>query len=322
LSSGRPRAIREGDAIVSVVVCGHDGAHHLPALLAALGRQTLPRDRFEVVYVDDASTDESVALVERSGLARVVRTDSRIGLPRARNAGLRAARGDVLAFTDVDTVPDERWLEAGFRRFEDPEVDFLAGGISMPVGARPTIAALVDATTYLDQELYVQAGFAAGANFWVRRSVAASIGGFNEQLEYYGGDDEEFGWRLRAAGVRLHYAPEVRLTHPPRVRLRDIVRKAYRGGASYAVRRRLATGLVSGSRPMYRQLRPYVPPKRLRRLSRVVELDYEPTILELLQMHAARYLCVQLPTIVGDYVGERRWRGRKVAQLDATPRGA
>ena len=312
----------DGAGIVSVVVCGHDGAHHLPGLLGALAAQTLARDRFEVVYVDDASTDGSASVVERSGLARVVRAEARIGLPRARNAGIQAARGEVLAFTDVDTVPDERWLEAGWRRFEDPTVDFLAGGITIPVGSKPTIAALVDATTFLDQESYVQSGYPAGANFWIRRSLAESVGGFNEQLEYYGGDDEEFGWRVRAAGVRLDYAPEVRLTHPPRVRLRELARKAYRGGFSYAVRRRVETGSLSGTRPMFRQLRPYLPPKRLRRLSRVVELDYEPTVLELVQMHIARYLWVQLPTIIGDYVGERRWRGRTVLVRDATLHGA
>ena len=126
------------------------------------------------------------------------------------------------------------------------------------------------------------------------------------------------GWRLKAAGVRLDYAPEVRLTHPPRERLRDITGKAYRGGLSYAARRRVATGSESGTRPIFRRFRAYLPPKRLRRLPRVVELDYEPTVLELVQMHVARYLCVQLATIVGDYVGERRWRARSAAVLDPT----
>lgn len=322
LGSERIREADDADGMVSVVVCGHNGAHFLPKLLDALARQTLPRERFEIVYVDDASTDDSLRVVEQSGLARIVRAETRIGLPRARNAGIRAARGTVLAFTDVDTVPDERWLENGSRRFGDPTVDYLAGGITMPVGPKPTIAALVDATTYLDQEMYVPAGYAAGANFWVRRSAANRVGGFNERLANYGGDDEEFGWRLRAAGMRLDYAPEVRLTHPPRVRLRDVANKAYRGGISYAPRRRLATGAVRSTVPMFRQPRLYLPPKRLRRLSRVVALDYEPTVLELLQLHVARYFCVQLATIVGDYVGEREWRARPAPPLDPTLHGA
>ena len=293
-----------------MIVCGRDGARSLPTLLAALQRQTLARERFELIYVDDGSTDGSPELAEASGLARVLRAAPAVGLPAARNLGIRAAHGDVLAFTDVDTLPADDWLAAGCRRFEEPGLGYLAGGIAIPVGPKPSIAALVDATTYLDQELYVAAGFAAGANFWVRRSIAERVGGFNEELEHYGGDDEEFGWRLTSSGVRLQYAPEVRLAHPPRVRLRDVLRKAYRLGDAQAAGRRVPTGALSGTEPMFRQRWHYRPPLRMRRLARVLELDYEPTVIQLVQMHVVRYVCVQLATIAGDFAGERRLRDR------------
>lgn len=303
--------------LVSVIICGRDGAGFLPKLLGALQRQTLPRDRFEVVYIDDGSADGSADLVEASGRARVLRAEPAVGLPTARNLGIRAARGDVLAFTDVDTVPADDWLAAGCRRFDEAGVEYLAGGISIPVGPKPSVAALVDATTFLDQELYVTAGFAAGANFWVRRSAAERVGGFNEQLEHYGGEDEEFGWKLTTSGVRLEYAPEVRLTHPPRVHLRDLIRKAYRLGDAQAARRRVRTGSLSGTRPMFRQSWQYRPPRRMRRMSRILELDYEPTVLELVQMHIVRYFCVQLATVAGDYAGERR--RRRQSRLELAP---
>ncbi|HEX2412046.1 MAG TPA: glycosyltransferase [Solirubrobacteraceae bacterium] len=230
---------------------------------------------------------------------------TRVGLPRARNLGIGAARGEVLAFTDVDTTPDARWLEAGLRRFDEDGAEFLAGAIAVPIGQRPSIAALVDATTFFDQESYVIAGFAAGANVWVRRSVVERFGGFNEALERYGGDDEEFGYRLTGAGVRLMHAPEVLVTHPPRRRLRDMARKAFRLGYSQAARRRVPAGSLSGTIPLYRRPSNYLPKRRLQRLVRVAALAYEPTIVELLKMHAARYVCVQLAGLAGDYAGER-----------------
>jgi GT2 family glycosyltransferase len=296
--------------LISVVVCGHNGAPTLPLLLAALTRQTLARSDFEVVYVDDASTDGSVGLVEAWGAARVVPAPEHIGLPRARNLGIAAARGDLLAFTDVDTVPDRAWLEKGKQRFDDADVDYLAGGVSIGVGERPTIAALVDATTFLDQASYVGEGFAAGANFWVRKSVAERVGGFDEDLERYGGDDEDFGWRLNAAGVRPVYAPEAWLSHPPRTRLRDVGRKSFRLGYSNAARRRSPTGQLSGRAPVFRQPRAYLPPRRLRGLHRIPQLDYVPTVSELLRMHVARYLSVQLAMLAGDLAGELRLRAR------------
>jgi GT2 family glycosyltransferase len=294
---------------VSVVVCGHNGAGFLPTLLAALERQTAPPAAWELVYVDDGSTDGSAALVaERFPGARIVRSEAPVGLPSARNLGIDAARADLLAFTDVDTDPEPDWIEAGIRRFEDEGVVYLAGGITIPVGEHPTVAAMVDATTFLDQELYVREGFSAGANFWVRRAVIDRVGAFNEALAAYGGDDDEFGWRVTTAGYPVTYAPEVHLRHPPRVRLRDVARKSYRLGLSQAARRRIPTGHWSGRRPEYQELRRLLPPKRLRRLPRVAGLDYQPTMLEMLEMHVARYACVQVARMAGDYVGERRAR--------------
>ena len=223
-----------------------------------------------------------------------------------------------MAFTDIDAMPGERWLRTD-RIASRTRGGYLAGGITMPVGRKPSIAALVDATTYLDQELYVELGYAAGANSGSplgRRRV----GGLNEQLANYGGDDETSGWRLKAAGVRLDYAPEVRLTHPPRERLRDIAGKAYRGGLSYAARRRIATGSESGTRPIFRGAG--VPAPRA--------VAPTPRWLGSISGRRCSSLCGRaslapvrpLATIVGDYVGERRWRARSAAVLDPTLHGA
>jgi GT2 family glycosyltransferase len=290
---------------VSVVVCGRDGAHHLPALLEALAGQTAPRSSFEVVYVDDASSDDSIAVVERSDLAAaVVRAPEAVGLPRARNLGIAASRGPILALTDVDTRPDPDWVARGIARFDDPAVEYLAGGITVPVGPTATIAAMVDATTFLDQQMYVRDGFSAGANIWVRRETAERVGGFNEALGPYGGDDDEFGWRLAAAGVGVVYGPEVHLCHPPRARLRDVARKAYTLGASQATRRRMATGHLAGQTPRFLEPRAYLPPRRIPRLERIAALDPQPTVPQLLLMYVARYVCVQLATLAGEAAGE------------------
>jgi len=289
---------------VSIVVPGRDTADSLPLLLRALSRQTLGRHRFEVIYVDDASTDDSVAIAAASQLVKVVENSSHIGGARARNRGIEASSGQVVAFVDADTVPDDTWAEYGLQRCDTGDAELVAGKIDMLVGQDPTIAALVDASSYLNQELYATHGFAASANLWVRRSVIETIGGFNESLPYIYGEDEEFCWRAMEAGAKIAFAPEVRLTHPPRARLRDLTRKSFLLGRSYAARRRISTGTLSGARPVYLDARAYVPPRRLRGLRRLATLDYEPTMVELLKVYLVRYLCVQLASILGDFVGE------------------
>src|SRR5439155_12779705 len=108
--SRRRRRVRPAVVRVSVVIPVRDGAASLPPLLDALAAQTLRREEFEVIVVDNASTD-GTADVARAAGARVV-SEAIANRSRARNAGFAAAQTDLIAFTDGDCVPDPRWLEA------------------------------------------------------------------------------------------------------------------------------------------------------------------------------------------------------------------
>ena len=98
--------------VVTVVVVAYNSARDLPACLAALAGQTLPRHRFEVVVVDNASTDGSAALVRRDfPNARVVASRRNLGFAGGNNLGVTYARGDRVALLNPDTIADPHWLE-------------------------------------------------------------------------------------------------------------------------------------------------------------------------------------------------------------------
>ncbi|HET6572062.1 MAG TPA: glycosyltransferase family 2 protein [Fimbriiglobus sp.] len=97
---------------VSVLIVNYNGAKHLPACLSALERQSVPRDRFEVVVVDNASADGSADLVrERSPWVKLVPLDRNAGFAGGTNIAARHARGRLLVLLNNDTVPDPYWLE-------------------------------------------------------------------------------------------------------------------------------------------------------------------------------------------------------------------
>ena len=98
--------------LVSVVVAARNCAHQLPTLLEALADQTLPRSEFELIVVDDGSSDGTSGVIEANGIGRAIRSEVGVGLPRARNIGIRAAAADIVALTDADTVPDGHGLSA------------------------------------------------------------------------------------------------------------------------------------------------------------------------------------------------------------------
>src|SRR5436309_2359497 len=102
---------------ISVVAPARNSEKFLPALCRALESQTLHPERFEVVIVDDGSTDRTstifTAWASGDSRRRRLLSANGNGPAHARNLGIRAARGEWIAFTDSDTIPDPDWLEAG-----------------------------------------------------------------------------------------------------------------------------------------------------------------------------------------------------------------
>jgi glycosyltransferase involved in cell wall biosynthesis len=85
---------------VSVIIAARNAAHRIGTMLGALAEQTLPREYFETIVVDDGSSDDTAKVAERCALTRVIRADRHVGLPAARNLGIEAASAELLAFTD------------------------------------------------------------------------------------------------------------------------------------------------------------------------------------------------------------------------------
>jgi glycosyltransferase involved in cell wall biosynthesis len=298
------------------VVAARNGAHQLPILFEALSQQTLPESEFEVIVVDDASSDETSAVIEASGIARAVRSDEPLGLPRARNVGIREAAGDLIALTDADTVPDRTWLELGVARMDETGADILSGGVSIPLD-RPSIAALLDAMNWLDPERCVAGGFALGANIWTRRATFERWGLFREDGTPYGHDDAEWGKRATRGGARLVYAQDVHLTHPARARMRQVRRKAYALGHGFAHHRRPPLNTVAGLPPLFLRPTPYLPPRRIP-LERLRRRGHDPTAAEAVLIYFSQWLFVDLAKLAGDFAGEIAYARERRRQRDSS----
>jgi GT2 family glycosyltransferase len=216
---------------VSVVVPVRDDAARLAACLDALHAQ-VGAPPFEVVVVDNGSTDASAATAAAHPLRPVVVHEGRRGSYAARNAGVAAARGALLGFTDADCLPAPDWVAEGTRALADAPV---VGGDVVPVrSAQPSVWERYDRAVYLrQQDLVEQQGFAATANLWVRREVLEQVGGFDPALLSSG--DLELGRRAAAAGHRTAYCRQARVGHAPRTSAGQTWRLHRRLGAGWAV---------------------------------------------------------------------------------------
>jgi glycosyltransferase involved in cell wall biosynthesis len=282
---------------VSVIVPVRNDARGVAELLACLAEQTASSSSFEVLVVDDESTDDTPRIVRESRVARLVRCPTRWGSYRARNVGIEAAQAEVLAFTDGDCAPAPDWIERGLSGIAEG-AERIAGHIEVPLGDDPSTAAMLDAALHLDQRRYVGEGFGATANLWVRRSVFDRVGPFNAQLQ--SGGDKEFGLRATRAGVGLAYDEKLIVRHPPRSLLRELARKSYRLGSGAANHNYRGHGPVADRDANWSHLRSYLPPgRRLPIEDRLRSRGIAPTDAVLRRISLAHYFSMQLPHVLG-----------------------
>lgn len=226
-------------APVSVVLPTRDRAEHLrrslPALRAALG----PDD--ELFVVDSASVDAEVADVA-ARFGQVVRCELP-GVDRARNAGWRRTRHDVILFVDDDVVVDEGWADAMAACFAaHPEAAFVTGRIDVPEGQegveRPVAIKDDEHPAVLDAATTGVIGHSASLG--VRRSVLDALGGFDEALgaggRFRSAPEVDLFDRIFAAGLTGRYEPAARAWHDQWRDTGGLVRLEWRYGLGTGAR--------------------------------------------------------------------------------------
>jgi glycosyltransferase involved in cell wall biosynthesis len=190
---------------VSVVIPARDAEAMIGRTVAAAVGQEL-RGRFEVIVVDDGSTDRTAEIARAAG-ARVVTNATPLGPADARNAGVAAAEAPLLAFTDADCVPAPDWLAAGVSALE--HADLVQGRVEPEPGVH---VGPFDHVITVREET----GLYETANLFVRREWFERIGGFRpfiDPAQGHFGEDLVFGWQVLRAGGRSLFVADALVHH-------------------------------------------------------------------------------------------------------------
>jgi glycosyltransferase involved in cell wall biosynthesis len=203
---------------VSVVISCRNRSGLLRDCMRGLARQTIGLERFEVVLVDNQSTEDlSVVVAEARAMGldiRMLRTTEDRGPAPARNLGVEQARGAIIAFTDSDCRPTPGWLAAVLPHFGDPAVAFMGGPVLAKPGQAARLTSRMTFVTPTEHPTFPT------ANLAMRRALFVAHGGFDTSLSFHDPfgratecADTDLAWRLLEAGHRRGFEPLAVVEH-------------------------------------------------------------------------------------------------------------
>lgn len=216
-------------SFVSVIIPVYNDPGRLKTCLQALEKQTYPQHAYEVIVVDNGSDGSVESVVTEFNQAKAS-YEEHSGSYAARNKGISLARGEILGFTDSDCIPAPDWIERGVAKLQSvPKCGIVGGEIEMffQDPDHPTPVELYDSMTYLKQKGYIEKGqFSATANLFTFKQIFDHVGYFDSDLK--SGSDKKWGRQVTSFGYKLVYADDVRVAHPARYSLAELLAKERR----------------------------------------------------------------------------------------------
>jgi glycosyltransferase involved in cell wall biosynthesis len=210
------------NSFISVIIPTYKDWERLSLCLKALDIQTVSKDNFEILVINNDSNEEAPADLFIPSNCKIL-TEDKPGSYAARNRGVSESCGEILAFTDSDCIPSFDWIEQSNKAISN-EVDIVAGKINLFYRSKDLNYAEIYEKAYaFRQELNASYGVSVTANLIVKKSVFAEIGYFDSSL-LSGGD---FNWTKRATnkGVKLKFFENVIVEHPSRDKLSSLILK-------------------------------------------------------------------------------------------------
>ncbi len=224
------------DYKVSIVIPAYNAVGVIGGCLESLANQIEGTPSFEVLLVDDGSSDDTVKFLEDfktndpviGPVMTVLKQEINQGPAAARNAGARAAKGEVILFTDSDCVPERDWVSKMWEPFADSGIAAVKGAYrtrQKSVVARFAQAEFEDRYRLMEKASSIDVVFTYSAAF--RRTIFLELGGFDTSFPVADNEDTEFSWRLVGAGHKIAFQPSAIVYHLHPHTLEMYLRKKY-----------------------------------------------------------------------------------------------
>jgi glycosyltransferase involved in cell wall biosynthesis len=211
---------------VSIIIPVYNGANTIAACLESLLGQVYPAEAYDIIVVENGSTDNTTQIVEKYPV-RLFHSHKRGPAP-ARNLGIAKSKAEIVAFTDADCIADPQWLSKLVQPYTDPQVGCV-GGTILPFtsGENTFVERFIEETLPLvnfvsEENTYLPHLYTGNASY--RRRLLNQVGGFNADLVT--AEDVDLSWRFQLeTGAKLRYVPEAIIYHRYETTLAGLARE-------------------------------------------------------------------------------------------------
>jgi len=196
--------------MISVIIPVYNAEKYIDNLLHSLMNQDFPKNNFEIIIVNDGSTDNTCSQLLRWKME--VHNFNIISIPNsgpgiARNKGVEIAKGEIIAFTDADCIPPLDWLKRIYEEFEkNPEICIVYGAVSSNIRGKLL-------PFFISFE--IKGEYISPSNMAIKKECFISLKGFDPSFSYLA-EDWEFTYRVKKKGVKIKFCENIKVYHPHR----------------------------------------------------------------------------------------------------------
>ncbi|MEM9399967.1 MAG: glycosyltransferase [Verrucomicrobiota bacterium] len=223
-------AVDEIEPVVSVIIPVYNDLVRLQKCLNAVDAQSYPKELYEVIVIDNGSLESPKPVTAQYEYIKLL-SELEPGSYAARNTGVLSAKGDILAFTDADCIPDKDWLQQGVECLKSSDnCGLVAGRIELFFrdAENPTAVEIYESIEmgFSQSELLQEQHYGLTANLFTYRSVVNKVGLFDTKLK--SGGDKEWGQRVFNADYQQVYSHNAYVYHPTRHTFKELYKRVTR----------------------------------------------------------------------------------------------
>lgn len=196
---------------VSIVIPAFNAASTIGQAIAACKNQDYPKDRLEIIVIDDGSIDDTKDVVEGLGVRYIYQ--EKAGPASARNTGWMNSKGDVICFTDADCIPELDWVSRLVRYYNMNDIGAVAGSYNAHGSSY-----LLDKFVHYEirdrhSRMFEYISSFGTYNVMIKRLVLKATGGFNIEYCNASGEDTDLSYRIIKAGYKIYFAKDAFVSH-------------------------------------------------------------------------------------------------------------